>query len=206
MKLNKSAQMVVVLVGVIVVATAVLQGANLVTAAIVARNENLKLYHGALSVMGLAADRDVEARFRQVFEPLDLKPQAPLRAAFVARQDGQVLGYVVRLTGGGFQGTIDIVVGFTAALDRTTGMEVITTGETPGLGGEMNTCNPRYCFKQQFYDGVATEPQVAFIKYRAPGKPNQFEAITGATFTSTAIRDFLNKALTQLRAAVAGES
>ena len=114
-------------------------------------------------------------------------------------QDGQIGGYAVRLTGGGFQGIIDIAVGFTPDLNHTTGFEVIQSGETPGLGDEMRTCKPDYCFKEEF-EGMSTEPQVEYIKYRAPETPNQFTAITGATFTSTAIRDFVNKALVQLRA------
>jgi len=197
---NKSLQMILVLMGVIVVATAVLQGVDSFTAEIIARNQNLTVFQGTLSVLAIEApDGDYETRFQETVEVKDVTTPGPLRTVYIGRLDGEVVGYAARMRGGGFQGVVDIIVGFTPDLGQTTGFEVVESGETPGLGAEMATCNDQYCFKEQFYDGVATEPKLDYIKYRAPEKDNQFEAITGATFTSTAIRDFTNKALAHMR-------
>jgi len=87
------------------------------------------------------------------------------------------------------------VVGLTPDLGKTTGMEVIESGETPGLGDEMR--KPE--FRNQFYNGIVTTNNVEFVKYRDPDKDGQFRAITGATYSSTAIRTFLNAALDKLR-------
>jgi Na+-transporting NADH:ubiquinone oxidoreductase subunit NqrC len=46
------------------------------------------------------------------------------------------------------------------------------------------------------------------VKFRDPNTPkapNQFDAITGATYTSTTVRDLLNQTIAKLRKIVQGE-
>lgn len=202
---GKAFRMILVLVAVAVVFSGVLEAVDLATKETIERNFRIKMEQGVLSVLGFDTSGDFSGRFQEVIETRQFPRDGRAFTVFVGKKDGQIVGYAVHLIGGGFQGVIDFVLGFTPDLKRITAMEVITTGETPGLGGEMITCKPEFCFKDEFA-GLATEPQVEFIKYLDPEKPNQFKALTGATFTSTAIRDMINRALVRLRAlAEAGE-
>lgn len=198
---GKAFKMMLALVAIIVVSSGVLELAYFGTLATVERNQLITIQKSVLGVLDFDTDEDgLDDRFQELIETREfLQADGRTLRVWIGRQNDQTTGYAVRLTGGGFQGIIDIVVGFTPDLNQTTGFEVIQSGETPGLGDEMRTCKPEYCFKEEF-EGMSTEPQVEFIKYRDPEKPNQFRAITGATFTTTAIRDWINKALKQLRA------
>ncbi|HEY5595729.1 MAG TPA: FMN-binding protein [Candidatus Bipolaricaulota bacterium] len=199
---NKPLRSAVVLLVIIVVSTAALEAAYMATKEIIARNQRTKLYQGILSVMGFESGLDgLDERFEtrvvtRVFPQRDGKDFN----VWIGKDDaGGIKGYAIRLRGGGFQGIVDVVVGLTPDLKKTTGMEVIDSGETPGLGDEMRMCydpeDAHLCFKKWFYDGIETEPMVDFVKYKDPEHPNEYRAITGATYTTTTIRDFLNKAL-----------
>jgi len=197
----KALKMVLVLVAVIVVSVGALEAAYFSTLQTITRNKAQKVQQGVLSVLGFDASLEgLSARFK---ENIDIKEFPGVKGktftVWTGKKDGKTVGYAARMRGGAFQGIVDIVIGYAPDLNQTTGLEVIETGETPGLGGEMTTCRPDYCFKREF-DHLSTVPQVEFIKYREPEKPNQFKAITGATFSTTAIRNFVNEALEQLRA------
>ncbi|MBI5286392.1 MAG: FMN-binding protein, partial [Deltaproteobacteria bacterium] len=49
-------------------------------------------------------------------------------------------------------------------------------------------------FKDQF-KGLAIEPMVEYVKNRKPDKPNQIQAITGATITTKAVVNGLNEGI-----------
>jgi Na+-transporting NADH:ubiquinone oxidoreductase subunit NqrC len=90
-------------------------------------------------------------------------------------------------------------------LSEIIGAHVVTfeIGETPGLGFRMTEEK----FWSQF-KGMKTEPRIEFVKFRDPNTPkapNQFDAITGATYTSTTVRDLLNQTIAKLRKIVQGE-
>ncbi len=115
---------------------------------------------------------------------------------------GEISAYVLRITGSGFQGLVAMQVALKPDLSEIIGAHVIEfeIGETPGLGFRMTEER----FWSQF-KGVKTEPHIEFIKFRDPNNPkapNQFDAITGATYTSTTVRDLLNAALENVREAL----
>lgn len=210
---TKAAKMLIALVAVIVGATIPLVAANLATKATIESNRLTVLQEGLVNVLAIdqgsteltmlfdedePASRVVEKRFPQ--------PDGKDFVVWIGHDgNNNITGYAVRLTGGGFQGIIDIVVGLTPDTNQTTGMEVIESGETPGLGDEMRKDE----FKSEFYGsdgpggegGFLTVPNVDFVKYREPNEneENKYRAITGATYTSNAIRGFFNKALAKLR-------
>jgi len=45
------------------------------------------------------------------------------------------------------------------------------------------------------FKGVEIHPKIEYIKYRKPEKPNQIQAITGATISSNAVVTNINKAV-----------
>jgi Na+-translocating ferredoxin:NAD+ oxidoreductase subunit G len=74
-----------------------------------------------------------------------------------------------------------------------TGMEVLESQETPGLGAEISGD-----FRKQF-SGLSVSNGIEYVKNRKPEKPGQIEAITGATISSRAVVNMLNDRLRQLR-------
>lgn len=112
---------------------------------------------------------------------------------------GELEAYVIRIQGSGFQGLVAMQVALTPDLSEIIGAHVVPfeIGETPGLGFRMTEER----FWSQF-KGMNTEPRIEFVKFRDPNSPkapNQFDAITGATYTSTTVRDLLNKTIASLR-------
>lgn len=195
---SKPIRMMLALVSIIIVATAALEAAYMSTKDVIAHNKQITIQKRVLDVLGVdRAGQPLAQLFKARVEQRDFpQPGGKTLSVWLGKDsDGSLMGYAVRMRGGGFQGIVDIVVGLTPDLGKTTGMEVIESGETPGLGDEMR----KPAFRNQFYDGVVTTGEVEFVKYRDPDKDGQFRAITGATYTSTAIKTFLNAALEQLR-------
>lgn len=115
------------------------------------------------------------------------------------RIGGELSAYVIRILGSGFQGVVAMQVALTPDLSEIIGAHVVPfeIGETPGLGFRMTEER----FWSQF-KGMKTEPPIEFVKFRDPNSPkalNQFDAITGATYTSTTVRDLLNQTIATLR-------
>ena len=103
-------------------------------------------------------------------------------------KDGNVIGWVMTLTSPkGYGGDIKIAVGITKD-GSLTGMTVISMGETPGLGAK---CTGRD-FQSQFAGITAKN-----ITSTKTGKSadNEIDAISGATFTTTAIVQAVNAGL-----------
>ena len=104
--------------------------------------------------------------------------------------DGNLVGLAFIADGGGFQGNIRIMVGLSVDYLKLKGIKVIEQNETPGLGNRIK----EPAFEGQF-KGLEIKPKVEYIKYRKPEKPNQIQAITGATISSDAVVKNINNAV-----------
>ena len=83
----------------------------------------------------------------------------------------KLLGFVFLAEGQGYQGTIKIICGLSASLDRLLGIEIIDSRETPGLGARINES----WFKKQFSNLKVSTP-VEYTKTK-PTQDNQIQAI-----------------------------
>jgi Na+-transporting NADH:ubiquinone oxidoreductase subunit C len=96
--------------------------------------------------------------------------------------------FVFLRDGAGLWGTIRAAVGFDEKLDGTmTGISVTSQNETPGLGARID---------EAWFTGQFRGKRGPFTT-KNEGEPtgtSEFDAITGATVTSNAIRDMLNAA------------
>ena len=123
-------------------------------------------------------------------------------------QDGTVLYYevldpsgaelqsfVVPVTGAGLWGEIESVVGVEKDLKTLTGLEFIKQNETPGLGGRITES----WFKEQFR---GKRWPLTVVPEGDPAGDQQFQAITGATNTTNAIRAILNDRLATAEKAI----
>lgn len=104
--------------------------------------------------------------------------------------DGKPVGLAFIADGGGFQGNIRIMVGLGLDYLKLKGIKVLEQNETPGLGNRIK----EPAFEGQF-KGLEIKPKVEYIKYRKPEKPNQIQAITGATISSDAVVKNINNAV-----------
>jgi electron transport complex protein RnfG len=102
---------------------------------------------------------------------------------------GELLGFAIPAEGAGFQDTIKLIYGVEPARGRVVGMEVLESRETPGLGDKIQK-DP--AFLGRFRD-LATAPRIELVKGRA-SRPNEIDAISGATISSKAVVRILNDA------------
>ena len=105
---------------------------------------------------------------------------------------GSWVGTAILCRGNGYQGEIKLMVGMDAGFTEFTGMAILEQVETPGLGAKIAENK----FQEQFR-GLAARPPVEYVKGRIPEKPNEIQAITGATISSRAVVDIINKAVKQ---------
>ena len=108
---------------------------------------------------------------------------------------GECVGYVVRAKGQGFADQIELLVGLDAAAETITGLYVLDQKETPGLG---NKIAPKYPWDDQF-NGKKAGQALSAVKAAPAGDANEVQAVTGATVSSIAVCDIINKALAKVR-------
>ncbi len=107
-------------------------------------------------------------------------------------------GYVFPASGPGLWGRIDAVVGLKPDLKTITGVSFIRQNETPGLGARIE----EPWFRKQFRD---KRGPMSMKAEKEPIDDSQFNAITGATITSTAVKDMVNRTLQTAPGIVGGK-
>jgi electron transport complex protein RnfG len=115
------------------------------------------------------------------------KDDDPVFAGYGA--DGELIGYAIPSAGPGFQDIIKILYGYRPDSRRITGMEVLESRETPGLGDKIYK---DLAFVAEFHD-LAIDPQVVAVKKGTGSADNEVDAITGATISSKAIVRIINE-------------
>lgn len=109
--------------------------------------------------------------------------------------DPEPVGLAFEAIGNGFQGKISIMVGISLDFKKINAIKILEQLETPGLGTKIvedpSNKDDRFWFPNQFKN-LTTEPQIDVVKNIKPGKPNEIQAITGATISSAAIATILN--------------
>ncbi|MGD0883784.1 MAG: FMN-binding protein [Thermodesulfovibrionales bacterium] len=114
---------------------------------------------------------------------------------YVAKKQGEVIGYIIESFGKGYSSYIDTLI----AVDKTftvQKLDILHHAETPGLGDEIETD----WFKNQFAGKDA-----AHLKVLKTDTTEYIQAISGATISSRAVTedavkngvDFLRKTITE---------
>jgi electron transport complex protein RnfG len=114
--------------------------------------------------------------------------------------EGETVGYAFIAEGPGFQAKIRMMVGLNVVPETLSGLRVVEQIETPGLGDKI----AKEKFQGQFR-GVAVKPRIEYVKNRKPEKENQIQAITGATISTRAVVNAINKRLETVLRALEGE-
>ena len=101
--------------------------------------------------------------------------------------NGNTVGYCVEVASAGFGGDIKLMVGYNAACEIL-GVEVVAHSETPGLGAKVKEAS----FLDQF------KAKVDQLTVSKDGS-GDIDAIVGATISSTAVTEGVNKASDSLQ-------
>jgi H+/Na+-translocating ferredoxin:NAD+ oxidoreductase subunit G len=122
---------------------------------------------------------------------------------YTATKSGKVVAYAFQVSGGGYQSELIVMVSVTPDFSEIIAAKIISQVETPGLGTKIendssNKEHPTW-FMDQF-KGLKINPAITYVKNAKPSKDTEVQAITGATISSAAIVDILNK---QIKAAKA---
>ncbi len=103
--------------------------------------------------------------------------------------DGKLVGYAIPSAGPGFQDTISLLYGFLPDQRKVVGMEILASRETPGLGDKIYKDLE---FVGNFAD-LPIDPEIVTVKKGKKTKPNEVDAITGATISSKAVVRIINE-------------
>ena len=104
----------------------------------------------------------------------------------------KLIGYAFSASGQGYQGKIKMLVATNSKLEYLKGIEVIDSLETPGLGARINEAD----FENQF-NKLDISSLVELTKDSS--KKNKIQAITGATVSSQAVVNILNKKIEKIK-------
>ena len=107
----------------------------------------------------------------------------------------QIKGVAISRGESGFQDIVQIIFGFDPATGNLSGMKVLDSKETPGLGDKIFKDQ---AFVDQFFAGPET-PLVGVKAGAGKGKPNEIDTITGATISSKVVIDIINHGLEEWR-------
>lgn len=174
-----------------VVFIALVSGIYLGTRESVLRNERLYLKRAVLFAANVAAPEDAVAAEEVYFSNIEEQQNEEGEVLYyrVVDTQGRQKGYVLPMEGPGLWGEIEAVVGMSRDLSTLTGVDFIKQNETPGLGARIS----EVWFREQFRG--KTGPFSLVPEGTEGENKREFDAITGATITSTAVRNMLNKSL-----------
>ncbi len=103
--------------------------------------------------------------------------------------EARLVGYAIPSAGPGFQDTIRLLYGYLPTQRKVVGMEILESRETPGLGDKIYK---DLAFVANFHD-LPIDPEIKAVKKGKKTKPNQVDAITGATISSKAVVRIINQ-------------
>jgi len=151
-------------------------------------NEALRLRSAVLYAAGVTLPDDpqaIEDLYTESVEAVE-DPSGEIRYYIVRGDDTSAAeSYVVVTHGPGLWGDITVAIGYNKTGGRISGVEIIDQNETPGLGGRIG----EEWFKEQFR---GKRYPLSTVAEGAPADDNEFQAITGATYSSEAIMNILN--------------
>ncbi len=126
----------------------------------------------------------------------DWEPHGKLAEYFVAKKDGEVIGYVVQTFAKGYSSYINILFSVNNSF-VVQQIDILHHAETPGLGDEITT----KWFKGQFHG-----KDMEHLKVVKRETTEYIQAISGATISSRAVtKDGIKKGLEFLIKALKGE-
>jgi Na+-transporting NADH:ubiquinone oxidoreductase subunit C len=173
-----------------IVSITIVSGIYLTTRDRVLLNESLFLKKAVLYAAGIPIPEDLnqaEAVFQERVVEVGAADADGDRGPFkISGEGGALDGWVVVVTGPGLWGEIEAAVGFEPDLETFTGIEFTKQNETPGLGARIT----EPWFKEQFR---GKQGPFEMVPEGTASAPDELDAITGATRTSTFVLELVNR-------------
>jgi len=187
-KLRERTTTVLFMLAVTFVSISIVSALHLATAETVRQNESLFMKRAVLEACGMddVSDRDTVLGRYAEWVPADADGESNGVLKLTDPETGDLTGYVFVRDGAGLWGTITAVVGMDTELSSFTGVTFVKQNETPGLGARID----EDWFKKQFRG--KTGPFTFVDEGTQSASATEFDAITGATITTRAVRDILN--------------
>ncbi len=180
--MNDMVKMILILTAICLASGGLLTALNQGLADQIALQEELNLRGPAVNaIFADAPNNPVEAAFSHTIEGVEWRLYPVI--------DGGTCTSIALQTGGlgGYAGTVMVMTGIDLRTNTITGVRVTNHSETPGIGTRV--CDPIYLRK---YEGIVLD-DVTEIALQSSG--GGIEAISGATKTSTAVADGVNRAV-----------
>jgi len=196
--IKEKTQPVLFMVGVTFVAITLVGLVDIVTKPAVERNRTLFQKQAVCDAAGVARPGSPEALVAWYDAQVTSMTNAAGEVYYrVGEADGEATVVLVQ-QGPGLWGTITAYVGFNPDASAIAGVTFQDHVETPGLGARID----EPWFRRQFvgksgpFSQLRPEPQ---DKGDGTQDPDAFDQITGATITSTAVKDIMNKSIQRAR-------
>ena len=164
-----SSKMLVVLLSVCLISAALLSYVHIITYERIKHNRQQRLKNAVFKVIP-----GIDSYSRINIE----------QDIFKGSADGVIVGYAVLSEGVGFQGNIGIIVGFDKEIKFITGVSILESVETPGLGGKIREDD----FLNQFKNLLIPADKKIVV-----------DTITGATISSRAVEKIINNAIKDVK-------
>ena len=186
---------VLFLVIVVCTSTAMLNVAYVNTKTEVEKREFLKLEQSVLDVFGIPYDQaDIETIFKE-----NITIEYINGMKIYSSYDG----IAFQITGPGFWDKISVLLALEYDMETIMSLKILSNNETPGLGARINekwfldqfrgkTVIPEIKIMTQKTTASHTKTDTTTGASSANRKPNEVDAITGATQTSKALEKLIN--------------
>ncbi len=160
-----------------IIVTAALAGTNFITKDRIDKL-NVQAEKTAMSLV-LPAENYTEAK--TTFENTEY-------TYYIAKSGEEIKGYLITTSTAGYGGEIKVMVGVDTK-GTVTGVNILSAGdETPGLGANVT--------KKSFYSQFTGKVKdIVLQKNQADASKNEIKAVTGATISSTAVKNAVNDGL-----------
>lgn len=114
-------------------------------------------------------------------------------------EDGRSVGWAFVCEGSGFADKIKLVVAVDAGFEKLAGFGVLSSNETPGFGDKITI--PGGFYQKQFV-GAPAQTLTLVKTGEAERIDHEIVAISGATVSSQAVVDILNRTVSVVRSAL----
>lgn len=157
-------------------------------------NQEMFVRKAVLQAAGILPEKADAAKISEVFQA-EVKEVGKGKEKYYKVKNGS---YVFPVTGTGLWGKIDAVVGLDKNLKTIAGISFTDNNETPGLGARITES----WFCNQFRN---KKGPMSFVPEGTKNEAdNEFDQITGATITSNAVKDMVNRVLKDAPERIAG--
>lgn len=164
--------------------------ANELTKDRVAANRRLSERSAILAALGIVYSAPSQVDALYTIQVTELKTEQGM--IYKATVDNQNR-YAAMVAGPGLWGTIRAILAVDEPVERIEGFRIVSHNETPGLGGRID----EGWFQAQFKGERIGAGGIAVLQGSGKGDPDpdnsQVDAVTGASRTSQAIQDIVNK-------------